>query len=305
LFPNTEVEHIMTEESDHMALLIHFENLLMWPIGRTNRGFWYEEMWTIHKNYEYMVGKAWENSFSAKDGIEGLWQWLQDVSRDMKCWIYDTFGSVRGELKILRNRLEEAKVQELVSGSSLEVREIEIRLHELYEREEIMYQQRSRQEWLKAGDHNTKYFHNRASCWKRKNTVKALRREDGSLCITNEGMLDMALAFYQPLYGTDGSRDSDHVLSLISCFVSNDMNRSLTCGFFRQGNWRGLILDVPYKGPQTGWAPSLFYQRHWPMLKGSVCKAVCDFLERKDFSEDFNDTVLVLIPKVNSPELIS
>jgi hypothetical protein len=41
------------------------------------------------------------------------------------------------------------------------------------------------------------------------------------------------------------------------------------------------------------------------MLKGSVCKAVCDFLERKDFSEDFNDTVLVLIPKVNSPELIS
>jgi hypothetical protein len=29
LFPNTEVEHIMTEESDHMALLIHFENLLM------------------------------------------------------------------------------------------------------------------------------------------------------------------------------------------------------------------------------------------------------------------------------------
>jgi hypothetical protein len=154
----------------------------------------------------------------------------------MKCWIYDTFGSVRGELKILRNRLEEAKVQELVSGSSLEVREIEMGLHELYEREEIMYQQRSHQEWLKAGDHNTKYFHNRASRWKRKNTVKALRREDGSLCITNEGMLDMALAFYQPLYGTDGSRDSDHVLSLISCFVSNDMNRSLTCGFFRQGN---------------------------------------------------------------------
>jgi hypothetical protein len=29
-------------------------------------------MWTIHENYEYMVGKAWENSFSAKDGIEGL-----------------------------------------------------------------------------------------------------------------------------------------------------------------------------------------------------------------------------------------
>jgi hypothetical protein len=61
------------------------------------------------------------------------------MSADMKRWSFETFGSVRGEIKSLRTKLEEAKLQELGSGSSLEVRTIEKRLHELYKREEILY----------------------------------------------------------------------------------------------------------------------------------------------------------------------
>jgi hypothetical protein len=41
------------------------------------------------------------------------------------------------------------------------------------------------------------------------------------------------------------------------------------------------------------------------MLKGEVCEAVREFLAGGDSPSDFNDTVLVLIPKVNSPELLS
>jgi hypothetical protein len=47
-----------------------------------------------------------------------------------------------------------------LSGSSSEVKEIENKLHDLYEKEEIMYRQWSTQEWLKADDHNTWYFQN-------------------------------------------------------------------------------------------------------------------------------------------------
>ena len=72
---------------------------------------------------------------------------------------------------------------------------IEQQLHVTYEKEEVMHRQRSRQEWLKAGDRNTRFFQNRASHRRRKNTVRKLRREDGSWCDTNEGMCDIALAF--------------------------------------------------------------------------------------------------------------
>jgi len=44
-----------------------------------------------------------------------------------------------------------------------EIRRVEARLNDLVESEEIWRAQRSRALWLKHGDKNTKYFHQKAS----------------------------------------------------------------------------------------------------------------------------------------------
>jgi hypothetical protein len=58
LFPNTQIEHIMTEESDHLALLAHISAEDDSSIRGDHRGFVYEEMWTKHENYDNMVNSA-------------------------------------------------------------------------------------------------------------------------------------------------------------------------------------------------------------------------------------------------------
>jgi hypothetical protein len=80
LYPETQIEHIITEESDHMALLVRLENIGNKVNRRLQRGFAFEEMWTKHENYEDMIVFAWENSGTEAQGINGLWTKLHNMS---------------------------------------------------------------------------------------------------------------------------------------------------------------------------------------------------------------------------------
>jgi hypothetical protein len=190
------VEHITTEESDHLAILIKVRDEV--PVGQHAgpRGFMFEEMWTKHDGYEEMFKQVWNQRGGNVQGLDDLWRQLCEVSGDIKQWSFETFGSVRAEIKLLRAKLEAARTDAMTNGTSLEVRELESKLHAVYEKEEIMYKQRSRQDWLKAGDKNTKYFQNRATHRRRKNMIKGLRRVDGSWCDTTEGMQSLASSFF-------------------------------------------------------------------------------------------------------------
>ena len=107
---------------------------------------------------------------------------LKAATTMMQEWSRGVFGSIKRKIAHLKAQLVEAKERFAWTGYRQEIKDIEDQLHELYEREDVYYKQRSRVDWLQDGDQNTKYFQNRASHRKRKNTVKALRREDGTKC---------------------------------------------------------------------------------------------------------------------------
>lgn len=89
------------------------------------------------------------------------------------------------------------------------------RLIELYHREELLWRQRARIEWLASGDKNTYYFHMRASRRRRKNQIKAFQLPDGRVTENIHGMEDFATDFYKNLYTSEEVHDMDRVLDTV------------------------------------------------------------------------------------------
>jgi uncharacterized coiled-coil protein SlyX len=73
-------------------------------------------------------------------------------------WSKNEFGSVKKQLRSLRDKLERVRESSLRSGPSRE-EELINKISEVLSRQEIMVKQRSRVLWLKEGDRNTAYFH--------------------------------------------------------------------------------------------------------------------------------------------------
>jgi hypothetical protein len=252
-----------------------------------------------------MVEHAWGQEERGERGLSGLWSRLKRVMGSMQSWSRNVFGSVQKEIKRLHGQLTEALDRSIITGSNLEVRAIERELHEYFEREEIMFRQRSRIDWLKAGDKNTRFFQNRASHRRRKNTIRYLRGVDGQRITTDEGMRALARSFYENLYSSKGANNVNAILDNVETLVSDDMNSKLVAQVTDEEVERALFQMGPTKALGPDGLPALFYQQHWSLVREEVCRAVREFLSGGDIPEDFNDTVLVLIPKTSSPELLS
>lgn len=196
MFPDTSLEHIVIEESDHEALLIRALETAPVRGQQGEKLFHYEEAWTRHEVYDMMIAEAWDAANTGDQGLAATWQKLGRMIVSMQEWGRVVFGSIRRQISKLKTQLNDAKIRALQTGYTTEVRDLEEQLREIYACEELLQRQRSRVDWLAAGDQNTKYFQGRASHRKRKNTIKALAKTDGTKCTVDVEMREMAASFY-------------------------------------------------------------------------------------------------------------
>lgn len=151
VFPETAVEHILTEESDHATVTIRAAASPDASKRKKPGGFRYEEAWTRHEEYENMFACEWEQANQQHGPTASLSTKLGTLSKAMQTWSRNVFGSLRRQIAKLKVQLKDAKERSLATGYFQEVKDIEGQLHDLYEKEEIYYKQRSHLDWLQWG----------------------------------------------------------------------------------------------------------------------------------------------------------
>jgi hypothetical protein len=241
-FGASSVTHIQLAESDHCALLIKIGGYVPPGPGEGRYQFKYENMWRRDPSYFQLVNSSW---VSTGQNMQDIGNALENIQMALRNWSYNSFGSVRGELKWLRARLEKIRGRSLYSGPTREERDVLKRMSELLAREEVMMRQRSRVQWLKDGDRNTSFFQAKCKQRKRQNFIQSLRGEDGVIFHEQKEIQLMGMNYFSTLFTAQEDLQPDEVAQ----HVPRKMNKTLCSPFMENEVEQALFMMKPNKSP--------------------------------------------------------
>ncbi|XP_021723765.1 uncharacterized protein LOC110691155 [Chenopodium quinoa] len=197
-FDKASMRHLSAVHSDHCPLFISPNGFV--PMQSLHRPFRFQATWLTHENFKDFVAEKWD-----KHG--NLINSLAKLSTDLQHWNRDVFGNIFKQKRHLLARIAgvQKKMAVQVDRGLIKL-EAKLRrdLDEILEREEVLWYQKARIEWLKNGDRNTTFFQLSTVVKRWKNKTVSLKREDGVWLHDKNEIKDHIVNYYSKLFTEEG-----------------------------------------------------------------------------------------------------
>ena len=225
---------------------------------------------------------------------------MKKYKMKLKKWSRESFGSIKNRIKEARERLWVAEETSARSGVPQEVEIIRKELNQLLEKEEKMWQQRSRVQWLENGDKNTKFFHRIATQRKRRNFIKGLKDEEDVWQNDEHIFSGLLVGFNEKLFASSNPQNMNGVQEVVT-----DSMRTKLAQAYSVGEVEKAIKDMALlKAPGPDGMPPLFYHTYWSDIGMDITQAVLSCLNSGSLLKSINHTFITLILKVKNPERV-
>lgn len=171
-------------------------------------------------------------------------------------------------------------------------------INDLLEKEDLWWKQRSRVDWLKFGDQNTKFFHKKASQRSRKNTIQGLKDANGDWKFSKEDFHFVMNMYFSDLFKDEDLIGINECCSLLNCKVLPNMFEDLLRPFTGEEVLTTLLSMSPPKTSGPDGFNAIFYQYYWDVVGDELSAMVLEILNDHRHPTDLNYTYITLIPKV-------
>lgn len=297
-FPNATVHHIFANSSDHLPLHVEFNRRIR---KQRVKSFRFEPMWLRNPEFNETV----ESSWLAASQAGSLGTILKDCGSQLSFWNSSRFGNVQRKIKNLKSKIQRLRTGQRTDIAVTEKANASQELDEWLEREELLWRQRARYDWIKEGDRNTKFFHAKASQSKSRNLISSLTNENG-VSITDTGEMEgLAVEYFTNLFSSQSAYSGHHfeeALNLVPRRVTEEMNAKLVEPYSEGEIKRALFQMCPTKAPGIDGFSALFFQKYWNVVKVRVLQTCIAILNGDTIDSKLNETLLVLVPKVKTPQ---
>ncbi|GLT69878.1 hypothetical protein SLA2020_419920 [Shorea laevis] len=173
MFPGAFSHHLLALKSDHAPILVIATKMMNGFRNKRPKLFRFENYWTKEPECEEKIKDGWKNG-------EGDTNMARVLSKIASCgslltaWSQDKFRNIPDRIKILQNELLSVRNGTAQDNNLRKMEALEKDLNDWQQREEVLWKQRSRVQWLKEGDKNTAFFHNKAFARRKKNHIAGL-----------------------------------------------------------------------------------------------------------------------------------
>jgi hypothetical protein len=174
-------------------------------------------------------------------------------------------------------------------------------LHSLLEQEELRCKQRAKENWLRYGDRNSKFFHACANQKHDRSRISVINDKDGRQCNTKDEIETAFISYFQGLFTAGDNLGVTTSIDALERKVTDAMNQKLGAVFTVEEISAALNQMSPLKAPGPDGFSACFYQTNWATIHPEVCAAILHFLNTGEIDASINTTHIALIPKNLSP----
>ncbi|XP_056850872.1 uncharacterized protein LOC130500150 [Raphanus sativus] len=219
------------------------------------------------------------------------------------CIMLENCGMLDFPYKVL---IEELKrkidlVQDDENSTTEELKDLRRQLILAFKEEHSYWEQKSRNQWHKFGDRNTKFHHGITKQRRAQNRIISIKDKHGKLVEKETEVENVAVQYFRDLFSTSSPTELDNSLRFVSEKVSLADNRLLLEKPSEQEIRKALFDINPDKAPGPDGMTSKLFQRFWREMRQDIIKLVQDFFVTGYFDPALNQTNICLIPKKKKP----
>lgn len=293
LFRHALLEVLPMHNSYHNPLLLS----CLKSRSKRVKSFHFQATWLSHPEYPNLVTNTWNSTQG------NVYNKLHKVQVESTKLNEKVFGNIFKRKRHLDARIKGVhKKLDIFPYSGLIIleRKLQALYNQVLHQEEVLWFQKSREQWIKFGNKNTKFFHTQTIIRRRRNKISGINI-DGIWCTNDEVIKREVLSFFRNLFQSSNFCQPECLQLHHIPQVDQDLYNSLIQNVSMEDVKNAMFSMNSYKAPGVDGFQPVFYKNFWNVVANDVWEMVSMAFSSRIFNPGLAETPIIPIPKIDSP----
>ncbi|XP_050125691.1 uncharacterized protein LOC126602918 [Malus sylvestris] len=221
LYPDTIIRHVVLEGSDHAMLLLSTEKFRVWR----GRKFSFDGRWSKTNECRELVVGEWKDKISGSHAYR-FYEKIKTLRKSLKLWYKENSKNSKKKVEHLKAEIRVALQSKEFSSEAFKQKERD--LIAAHKDEGVYWKVKSRNQWLKEDDKNTKFFHAQTLKRRRLNLIRGIEDSHGEWHEEDKEINETAIAYFAKLFQSSRPSQIDDIVRNVEARITPEDNNVLT-----------------------------------------------------------------------------